>query len=80
MGWYLIGGAGAQAAAADAEAIRHLDRAYELVMAQPEGSPRDVTELNVHILRGTSHVNMRGYGAPRCRAPISAGASSSASR
>jgi tetratricopeptide (TPR) repeat protein len=64
VGWYLIGGAGAQAAAADAEAIRHLDRAYELVMAQPAGSPRDVTELNVHILRGTSHVNMRGYGAP----------------
>jgi hypothetical protein len=33
-------------------------------MGQAPGSARDVMELNVHIVRGTSHVNMRGYGAP----------------
>lgn len=61
--WYLIAGASAQTRAADAEAIRLLDRGLALVDAIAEDA-RDPQEFNLRIVRGTSHVNTKGYGAP----------------
>jgi len=61
---YVVAASAAQIAAADAEAIRYLDRALELVMAFPDGAARDVSELTVRVVRGRSHVSMQGYSAP----------------
>jgi class 3 adenylate cyclase/tetratricopeptide (TPR) repeat protein len=62
--WYLQAGLRAQTAAADVEAIRDLDRSLELLSSLPEGPERDFLEFNLHIVRGTSHVSMHGYGSP----------------
>jgi tetratricopeptide (TPR) repeat protein len=61
---YVVAATAAQTAAADAEAIRYLDRALELVVGLPDGAARDVSELTVHVVRGRSHVSMQGFGAP----------------
>lgn len=62
--WYLLAGVAAQSVAADAEAIRSLDRSLQLLPSVAAGPGRDFQEFNLRIVRGTSHVNMHGYGAP----------------
>jgi tetratricopeptide (TPR) repeat protein len=62
--YYVLAATAAQTAAADAEAIRSLDRALELVEQLPEGTARDMSELTVHVVRGRSHVSMQGFSAP----------------
>jgi tetratricopeptide (TPR) repeat protein len=64
VSWYLLAGIAAQSAAADAEAIRSLDRGLVLLPSLAEGPPRDFQEFNLRIVRGTSYVNMHGYSAP----------------
>jgi class 3 adenylate cyclase/tetratricopeptide (TPR) repeat protein len=64
VNWYLLAGFAAQSAAADAEAIRYLDRGLEVLPSLPEGRERDLQEFNLHLVRGTSHVNTAGYSAP----------------
>ena len=61
---YVVAATTAQTAAADAEAIRYLDRALALVLAAPDGSARDMSELTVRVVRGRSHVSMQGFSAP----------------
>ncbi len=63
--WYLLAGAAAQETAADAEAIRYLDRGLELLPGLPADPSRDVLEFNLHLARGTSYVSREGYSAPR---------------
>ena len=61
---YVVAATSAQTAAADAEAIRYLDRALDLVLATPDGTARDRSELTVRVVRGRSHVSMQGFSAP----------------
>jgi tetratricopeptide (TPR) repeat protein len=62
--WYLLAGAAAQSATADAEAIRYLDRGLDLLPQLPAAPERDVLEFNLHLVRGNSHVSTQGYSAP----------------
>ena len=64
VNWYLLAGAAAQSAAADAEAIRYLDRGLELLPRLTPAPQRDVLEFNLHLVRGNSHVSIQGYSAP----------------
>ena len=64
MTTYQLAAERAEESAADAEAVRFLDRALVLTAEMPEGVERDARELAIRLERGLSNVNLQGYAAP----------------
>lgn len=59
---YISAALAAQAEASHTEARRLLDRALELLLSTPGGDERDLTELNIRLLRSMSVSSLFGYG------------------
>lgn len=68
--YWLKAGELARERSAHVEAIRHLTRGLELIATKPDGSERDVEELQFQMPLSASYIAVRGYAAPEVEVHI----------
>jgi class 3 adenylate cyclase/predicted ATPase len=64
ISYWLKAGRRAAERSADEEAVRHLRRGLEMLMAQPESAQNDRQELDFQLALGTPLAAQHGYGNP----------------